>query len=134
MKSLLKSKAALLFLIGFLVMSVFGYDAKACEIEMKIIKGKKEVYTPGDTIVVYVQVTLTHRACPEAIKKTKFETNGIKVIKSTQWKQTSTMDYERKLMAVVTGTKNGKLTINAIRTCDKDGGFGSLKIESVPVN
>lgn len=106
-------------------------EASACEIDFEILKGKKEIYEAGDTIVVFVKVVLTHRSCPEAIKKTKFEMNGMKVIKSTPWKQTSTMDFERKLMIVITGTKDGKLMINAIRTCDKDGGFGSLKLDAV---
>ncbi len=106
-------------------------ETSACEIDFEILKGKKEIYNVGDTIVVFVKVVLTHRSCPEAIKKTKFEMNGMKVIKSTPWKQTSSMDFERKLMIVITGTEDGKLMINAIRTCDKDGGFGSLKLEAV---
>lgn len=58
---------------------------------------------------------------------------GMKVLKSTGWKQLSSMDYERKLKIVITGTKGNKVTLNAIRECEKDGGFGSMKLETVPI-
>jgi hypothetical protein len=101
----------------------------ACEIEFEILKGKKEVYKVGDTLVVKVKVELTHRTCPVKLKKTKFKMKGIKVVKATGWKKLTSMKYERKLKIVITGAKKGKAVLNAIRECEKDGGFGSFKLE-----
>lgn len=120
-------------IIGVFFISIAPQKANACEIEFEIIKGEKEVYNIGDTIVVKVIVGLTHRSCPVALKKTKFKMNGMKVIQSTSWKELSTNDYERKLKIVITGTKGNRVTINAIRECEKDGGFGSMKLETVPI-
>ena len=119
--------------IVLLIISVFftiitPKTTSACEIEFEITKGKKENYSSGDTIVVVVKVALTHRSCPVAMKKTKFKLKGLKVIKSTQWKQLAANDWERKLMMVVTETSGKTLNLTAIRECDKDGGFGSLKL------
>lgn len=133
MKSLMKSKMLIILMLGIFFLSFSTQEAKACEIEFEIVKGKKEKYEAGDIIVIKVIVTLTHRSCPEALKKTKFKMNGLKVIGSTPWKEISAMDHERKLKIQVLSNKDGKLIFNAIRTCDKDGGFGSLKLEAIPV-
>ena len=79
--------------------------------------------------MLYVKVVLTHRSCPVKMKETKFNMTGLKVYKSTPWKQTATMDWERKLMVIVTKTKKGKLNLSAVRECEKDGGFGSIKLD-----
>ena len=133
MKSLIKSKIAIILMLGLFFFSFSTQEAKACEIEFEIVNGKKEKYEAGDIIVVKVIVTLTHRSCPEALKKTKFKMNGLKVVGATDWKEISAMDHERKLKLQVLSNKDGKLIFNAIRTCDKDGGFGSLKLEAIPV-
>ncbi len=129
----MKIKWAIIAIIGVFFLLFNSQESKACEIEFEILKGKKEVYRPGDTIIVKVIVKLTHRSCPVALKKTKFKMKGMKVLKSTGWKQLSSMDYERKLKIVITGTKGNKVTLNAIRECEKDGGFGSMKLETVPI-
>ncbi len=133
MKSLIKSKIAIILMLGLFFFSFSTQEAMACEIEFEIVNGKKEKYEAGDIIVVKVIVTLTHRSCPEALKKTKFKMNGLKVVGATDWKEISAMDHERKLKLQVLSNKDGKLIFNAIRTCDKDGGFGSLKLEAIPV-
>jgi len=133
MKSLIKSKAVLILLLGTILFSFSAQETQACEINFEIVKGKKETYKVGDIIVVRVIVTLTHRSCPEALKKTKFKMNGLKVLGATEWKQIATMDHERKLKLQVLSNKDGKLVFNAIRTCDKDGGFGSLILEAIPI-
>jgi len=133
MADLEKSKISIIILLSFLFVALATQDTKACEIEFEIVKGKKDKYKAGDIIVLKVKVTLTHRSCPEGIKKTKYKMNGLKVVGSTPWKQISAMDYERKLKVQIVSNKEGKLIFNAIRTCDKDGGFGSLKLEAVPV-
>ena len=133
MKSLIKSKTAIFLMLGLFFFSFSTQEAKACEIEFEIVNGKKATYETGDIIVVKVLVTLTHRVCPEALEKTKFNMNGMKVVGATGWKQVSAMDYERKLKIEIKSNKDGKLIFNAIRTCDKDGGFGALKLEGIPL-
>ena len=133
MKKLIKSKWLFIILLGIFFISFQPQIAKACEFEFEITENKKDVYDVGDVIVVKVKLILTHRACPISIKDTKFTMNGLKVIGATEWTQQTTMVWERKLKMKVTGTKNGKLVLNAIRTCDIDGGFGSLKLKSNPI-
>ncbi|MCK5855856.1 MAG: hypothetical protein KAG64_00095 [Bacteroidales bacterium] len=116
-------------LLGLFLAFAPTNQTKACEIEFKILKGEKEKYKAGDTIVILVEVKLTHRSCPVAMKKTKFKLNGMKVLKSTPWKQKSANDWERKLMIVVTETEAKKINLTAVRECEKDGGFGSMKLE-----
>lgn len=128
----MKTKWFLPILLALFFTSFSHFETKACEIEFEIIKGKKDIYQVGDEIVVKVIVELTHRSCPEALKKTKFKMNGMKVVGSTGWKQITTMIHERKLKIIITGTEGNKVTINVIRECEKDGGFGSLKLETVP--
>lgn len=125
----MKPKLILSILFAAVLLALTPRQIDACEIDFKIIKGKKEVYTVGDQIIVKVHVALTHRSCPVALKKTKFKLNGMKVLGATKWKQLSSMDYERKLKIKITGND---VTLNAIRECDKDGGFGSLELETVP--
>jgi len=128
----MKQKLLFTILLALTIMLTTSQSAKACEIEFEITKGKKESYKTGDTLVIKVLVKLTHRSCPVAMKKTKFKMNGLKVMKSTSWKETSTNEWERKLLTVVTAKSKGKIILSAIRECEKDGGFGSLKLEASP--
>ena len=123
-------KRKLLYTLLLILAFVFinQKKASACEIEFEITKGKKDTYKKGDTLVIKIIVKLTHRSCPVGLKKTKFKMKGLKVMKSTAWKETSTNEWERKLMAVVTAESNGKINLSATRECEKDGGFGSLKL------
>jgi len=122
-------KYIFLVVLGFIITILPVKQSMACEIEFKILKGEKDKYKAGDTIVVLVDVALTHRSCPVAMKKTKFKLKGMKVIKSTPWKQKSANDWERKLMIVVTETEAKKINLTAVRECEKDGGFGTMKLD-----
>lgn len=124
---------AFLILISIFLFAI-PKSTNACEIKFDILKGKKEVYEVGDTLMIKVKVLLTHRVCPISLQKTKFTMNGLKVLKSTKWKQVSTMDHERKLITIVKKTKDGKISLTALRTCEKDGGFGALKLKSTSSN
>ena len=124
----MKTKWILTIFLGIFLTFLIPQKSNACDIKFEITKGKKEYYHAGDTIIVTVNVALTHRSCPVKLNKTKFKLKGLKVIKATKWKQLSANDWERKLMIVVTETKGDKLTLTAIRECDKDGGFGTLKL------
>ena len=120
-------KALAIFLFAILAS---GQTSQACEIDFEILKGEKEVYESGDIIIVKVKVTLTHRSCPVGLKKTKFTMEGLEVKGATSWEQKSQMVWERKLKIKFTGNNSGEVGINAIRTCDKDGGYGSLRLKA----
>lgn len=118
-----------IFLAGFLV------PAMACEIEFKVSdRSQKELYNVGDEIVVTVQVALTHRVCSEGIDLTKFDTDGVKVKQATKWQEISPGVWERKLKLEVIGNHSGDLSLTATRTCDKEGGFGSLEFKSIALD
>jgi hypothetical protein len=125
----MKTKWILLLVIGLFFSLAPVQKAQACDIQFEIVKGEKATYHTGDTLIVKVKVALTHRACPVALQKTQFKLKGLKVLKSTKWKQKSANEWERKLMIVVTETKGKELSLVAIRECDKDGGYGALKME-----
>jgi hypothetical protein len=124
-------KWILAIMMGVFFIALMPKSAEACEIEIEVTKGKKENYQVGDTLVLLVKVALTHRSCPIKMKETKFNMKGLKVLKSTPWKQKASNDWERKLMVVVKETKGGKLNLAAVRECEKDGGFGSIKLDVV---
>ena len=125
----MNTKIVITVLISLFLISLNPTEVNACEIDIEVTKGKKETYQVGDTLVLHVKVVLTHRSCPVKMKDTKFNMTGLKVHKSTPWKQTAAMDWERKLMVIVTETKKGKLNLSAVRECEKDGGFGSIKLD-----
>lgn len=131
MKKIIKSKFLLILFFGILISGFSLQESKACDIEISVIKGKRDTYQVGDTIDLLVYVKLTHRSCPVKMKETKFKMKGLKVIKSTSWKQESAMEWKRKLKVVIKETKNGKLNLTAVRECEKDGGFGSIKLNAV---
>lgn len=89
---------------------------------------KKEQYQMGDVLVVKVKVVFTHRQCPEGINATKFRYDGIKVLGATAWTESESGTYERKFKLQIEKTGNGNLVFGALRSCDKDGGAGSITI------
>lgn len=100
----------------------------ACEIDLTVIKGKKSVYKPGDEIIVKLSVYLTHRGCPEGIKKTDMDIKGMEILQATKWRESSTGTFERKFKIKI--TDKGTLHIAAKRKCDKEGGAGKLVLKS----
>jgi uncharacterized protein (DUF58 family) len=114
----------LMFSLFFVILDL--KPTNACEINFEILENKKDFYQAGDLITIKVVVTLTHRSCPVAMKSTKFSLSGLKMVSADEWQQTSTMVWERILKVEVVGNKKGKLTLSAVRECDKDGGYGSL--------
>ena len=123
MKTLL---AKLIFITLFLAGPMI---ASACEISFEILDNKKEYYQEGDVLVVKVKVVFTHRHCPEGIDTTKFQYDGMKVLGATQWTETASGTYERKFKLQIEKTDKDALVFGALRTCDKDGGAGSISFK-----
>ncbi|MBU0765327.1 MAG: hypothetical protein KJ607_10885 [Bacteroidetes bacterium] len=131
----MKTKSLILkgLLISGIILLGLSLKTFACEFEFEVQGDKKEIYKAGDEVIVKVTVIFTHRVCELAITETKFETKGLEIISATDWKETSTGTWERKLKMKVTGTPKGKLTLTGTRTCSKEGGFGIFTLEGEPV-
>jgi hypothetical protein len=116
----------ILFLIAFT-------GIKACEITLEVEKGAKEKYVVGDEFVIKVNLKFSHRVCNLSLEETKYEVKGLEILGGTDWKESSVGSWERKIKVKVTGTPDGKLTFNIVRTCDKMGGFATMSFLSKPV-
>lgn len=112
---------ALIFISGIIL---------ACNIEFEVQGTAKAKYKVGDEVVVKVKIHLTHRVCPVAMKDTKLDAKGMEILGATDWKEVEPGSWERKVKMKVTGSKNGKLQLTATRTCDKEGGLGTLTLLS----
>lgn len=113
-----------ILVIGFITIA---NTAEACEFKFKVEPEAKENYSIGEELVVKVTLVLTHRNCPEGLEATKWDFKGMKVIGATKWKELSEGTYERKFKLQLTDDNN-KHIFSATRTCDKDGGAGSLTL------
>ena len=123
MKFVMRSLLLFLVLIG-LVFTV--KSSTACEFKFKVESEAKENYSPGDEIIVKVTLVLTHRECPEGLEATKYDFKGIKALGATKWKEISEGTYERKFKLQVTDSEKSKHVFSTTRTCEKDGGAGSI--------
>lgn len=110
-----------------MLFSMVTIHAKACEFSFKIASEEVSSYKVGDEVVVAVTVVFTHRNCPDGINNTKFDFTGVKALGATQWKDMGEGKFERKFKLQITEDPKGKHILNATRTCDKDGGAGSVK-------
>lgn len=115
--------------ILFLLISVLlaTNNLRACEIEFQL-PSEQKTYSIGDVLVIETEVVFTHRVCPVALKETKFKHEGVKILGATPWKETSPMRYTRKLKVQIIKSKKNTSKITAVRSCDKEGGFGSIVI------
>lgn len=120
----MKSKFIKLAIITFIVIAPLV--GSACEISFEVLDNKKELYQKGDVLVIKVKVVFTHRQCPEGINTTKFSYEGIKVLGATPWAEPVNGTFERKFKLQIEDTTKGSLAFGALRTCDKEGGTGSI--------
>ena len=117
------------YLFLFVLFTLFPVSKLiACEISFKLPDEEVKVYNVDDILVVEVELVFTHRICPIALKDTKFTYEGVKILGATPWKEVSPMKYTRKLKIQITENKKNMSKISAIRSCDKEGGFGSIVI------
>lgn len=109
------------------LLSVGVLSANACDIKFSQ-KGNQKSCHAGDTVTVTVELTLIHRSCTVAPSQTKFKVDGAKVVKASEWKQTSPTTYVRTVKMVVLNDKKKNIALTATRTCDKDGGRGTFTL------
>ncbi|HBF89228.1 MAG TPA: hypothetical protein DDX39_11355 [Bacteroidales bacterium] len=121
----------LLLIAGFMLSSIIAIQA--CEFEIEVVGEKKATYKIGDEIVIKVKAIFIHRNCDVVISDTKFNPTGLKIKSATEWKEIQPGVWERKVKLTVVGTKDGNLIFNAVRTCPRTGGSGSIKFISEPL-
>jgi len=115
-------------LVFILFLGIAGITKlQACDFNFSI-ENAKDTYKKGDVVIVKVKVVFTHRVCSEGINATKFNYKGMKVLGATKWIETSIGTWERKLKIEITD-KGDALTLQAVRTCDKDGGSGRISFK-----
>ncbi|MFP4527253.1 MAG: hypothetical protein ACLFQX_01780 [Candidatus Kapaibacterium sp.] len=124
----IKSIPAFLAMVLLALLLNIG-SALACEIDFKVIQNKKDTYSPGDVLIAKVTVIFTHRNCPEGIDATKFDSKGIEIAGATNWTEVSTGTWERKLKLKIKDDAKSKASVTGVRTCDKEGGFGTLNLK-----
>jgi len=107
--------------------------SSACEITFHLEGAQKMKYNAGDIAIIKISVVRTHRNCSVDLKETKIQASGMKIIGATKWVNTDGNTWERKLKVRITSNKEGKATITAKRTCNRDGGFGTFELQAVPV-
>lgn len=122
MKALLKIVfvSALFFSIPFIT--------KACEIVVSVEGVQKEKYKAGDIVVLKITVVLKHRNCDVSLDETDVRVSGSQITGATKWVNTEGQTWERKIKIKIISDKEGKAVITAVRTCEKDGGKGSLTL------
>ncbi|MDD2635745.1 MAG: hypothetical protein PHW82_09630 [Bacteroidales bacterium] len=128
MKNILSSKLLLIPIIGLLLLVFNPRKISACDIDFEVITNKKEAYSVGDVLVIKVTVSLTHKSCPLGMDQTKFTMKGMEILGTTDWVQESSMVWMRKIKVKIIKDKGKHIVLNANRVCDKDGGFGCLRL------
>jgi len=121
-------KIVLKFIFLFLALNV-AVQSKACDFIFKVQGDVKEVYKVGDEIIVVVTMKISHRVCNETLNEVKFNFNGLKVSGATKWTETNPNEYERKFKLVVGPDAKGNCNMSVMRSCDKDGGNGSISFK-----
>ncbi len=109
----------------FFVFPVVGYT---CDIVFVVDGPKKEKYGVGEVVVLKITVVLKHRNCDVDIKETDVHVSGCQVTAATAWVNTSGKTWERKIKVKILDDKSGKAIVSAKRTCDRDGGEGSITL------
>jgi hypothetical protein len=108
-------------------------SARACEIKFGVDDSAQGPYAAGATVIFRLRVDLTHNNCPVEMKDTKIQGVGLNILGATPWQNTSPNIWERKIKVVIVGQPDGKVTLTAKRSCDKDGGWGAYTIVSSPL-
>jgi hypothetical protein len=107
--------------------------AFACEIRFNDEAAGKDKYTPGQVVIFKVRMDLTHNNCPVEPKDTKLQGIGVKILGATDWKSPTPNVWERKIKAQIISTKDGKVTLTARRSCDKDGAWATFSMLAEPL-
>lgn len=125
---------ALFGLLGVAVLfALVASSAPACEIKFGVDDNSQGPYPAGSTVIFRLRVDLTHNNCPVDMKETKIQGMGLNILGATPWQNTSPNVWERRIKVAIAGAPaDGKVTLSAKRSCDKDGGWGAITVVSSP--
>jgi len=114
----------------FFILLVLGFPfiLNACEIFITVEGTKKEIYKAGDIVVIKITVKLKHRNCNVDINETAIRVSGSQITATTKWTNVEARTWERKIKIKIANNKERQTVIAAERTCEKDGGKGSLTL------
>jgi len=108
--------------------------AQACDISVTIEpSSRKEVYQPGDEVVVLVQVRHTHRVCRLPMEETTYEPEGFVILAASDWKESAPGTWNRKMKLKVKGTATGDLVFSVRRKCTRDDNTGTVHLAGIPL-
>jgi hypothetical protein len=113
-------------LLGIVFLITVPVTTKACDITLLVDGTKKETYKAGDIVIIKITVVLKHRNCDVDISETVIKVSGSQIIGTTKWLNTEGKTWERKIKVKILSDGGNKAVIVAERTCDRDGGKGSL--------
>jgi hypothetical protein len=116
------------FLFTIIFLFLFLPALVACEIIVAVDGKAKEKYKPGETVTLKITVILKHRNCDVSLDETDIRATGANITAGTKWVNTGTNTWERKIKITMAADKTPKAVIMAERTCEKDGGKGSLTL------
>lgn len=127
---------SLLGLIGVaLLLALVTSSGFACEIKFGVDDRSQGPYPTGTTVIFRLRVDLTHNNCPVDLKETKIQGIGLTILGATPWQNPAPNLWERRIkVAIASAPADGKVTLSAKRSCDKDGGWGAITVASSPVN
>ncbi|MBN2059393.1 MAG: hypothetical protein JW882_03155 [Deltaproteobacteria bacterium] len=112
----------------FLLLLSFSGVSDACEITVDYMDKTKDVYKVNDEVILKIGVFLTHRNCPEGIDATTYKAENLEVIGATNWEEKSANYFERLIKVKIIDSESGESVFHVLRTCEKEGGYDSLKI------
>lgn len=127
------SRRILRFARWFAVACLLPLAALACEIRFNDEAAGKDKYTPGQVVIFKVRMDFTHNDCPVDPKDTKLQGIGVKILGATDWKSPAPNVWERKIKAQIISTKDGKVTLTAKRSCEKDGAWATFSMLAEPI-
>src|SRR5690554_3296559 len=114
-------KLTLIFAILFMSIT-FSF---ACGIDFVLTdKSGKEVKPEhvknGETYTLVLTYRYTHGNCGVDLKDTDYKTDGIKILKATEWKKENNV-YVRKMQIRIVDNKKDAVSLNVIRSCNRAG-------------
>ena len=121
-------KRALCVVIMSLLLAAGPTITKACEITVAVDGAQKEKYKTGDIVVITITVVLEHRNCDISLDQTNIRVSGSQITGATKWGNTDGRTWQKRIKIKIDDGKSGKAIITAERTCERDGGKGSLTL------
>ncbi|MBN1541348.1 hypothetical protein JW992_04310 [candidate division KSB1 bacterium] len=111
-----------------LMLVLLATASQACEIRITEKDKESTAYAVGDEVILIVSVLLPHRNCHVGIEETKFQSEGLKILGATPWKEIKFNTFERMLKVQITEDAEKEAILHARRTCNKEGGYGIIKL------